>query len=184
MLTQACSRRTRQRLENGLPQASHGDFASPSKRQKIEHQRRNPASKSGRRRLSGGALKEHYQCRAFGSQHQHGKLQARLQYSYPAAVGCGRGLRDAGDRSQASVRLNERCAESGIELDGQRLKVEFFLAADYKFLAMVLGHKGARALFNCLWCLANRNEEANVGEGEGSALILPFVTQARHLTVL
>ena len=48
--------------------------------------------------------------------------------------------------------------QSGVELDGQHLKVEFFLAADYKFLAMVLGHKGARALFNCLWCLANRNE--------------------------
>ena len=48
--------------------------------------------------------------------------------------------------------------ERGIELDGQHLKVEFFLAADYKFLAMVLGHKGAWALFNCLWYLANRNE--------------------------
>jgi hypothetical protein len=47
--------------------------------------------------------------------------------------------------------------EAGVDLDGEHFSVEFFLASDYKFLALVLGHEGARALFNCIWCLANRN---------------------------
>jgi hypothetical protein len=48
--------------------------------------------------------------------------------------------------------------DSGIDIEAEHFIVEFWLAADYKFLCMVLGHEGARALFNCVFCLANRNE--------------------------
>ncbi len=48
--------------------------------------------------------------------------------------------------------------EGGIVLDGKLFHIEFWLAADYKFLCLVLGHQGARALFNCIFCVANRDE--------------------------
>ena len=46
--------------------------------------------------------------------------------------------------------------KSSLMIDGEEVKLEFFLGGDYKFLLMVMGIDNATGNHSCLWCNVHR----------------------------
>lgn len=54
--------------------------------------------------------------------------------------------------------INSLIDKGTISVDGQEVKLEFFLGGDYKFLLTVMGLKGATSLYACLWCKIHKDK--------------------------
>lgn len=54
--------------------------------------------------------------------------------------------------------INSLIEQGAITVDGQEVKLEFFLGGDYKFLLTVMGLKGATSLYACLWCKIHKDK--------------------------
>lgn len=52
--------------------------------------------------------------------------------------------------------VNSLIEQGAILIDGQKVKLEFFLGGDFKFLAMIMGINSATANFACLWCKVHK----------------------------
>ena len=48
------------------------------------------------------------------------------------------------------TEINSFIEQRFINVNGQKVKLEFFLGGDYKFLVTVMGLKGATSLYACL----------------------------------
>ena len=51
-----------------------------------------------------------------------------------------------------------------ILIDGQEVKLEFFLGGDFKFLAMIMGLNSATANYSCLWCKVYKQNRWNTSK--------------------
>jgi len=54
--------------------------------------------------------------------------------------------------------INNLIEKQFISIDGNDVKVEFFLGGDLKFLLIIMGLNSAIADFSCLWCLIHKND--------------------------
>lgn len=54
--------------------------------------------------------------------------------------------------------VNELIKTGSMLINGERVKLEFFLGGDLKFLLMVMGMNGASSNYACLWCLLHKDE--------------------------
>ena len=52
----------------------------------------------------------------------------------------------------------EELEENGVEIDGQHIKINWFLCSDWKFLAAFLGLNAAQSEFFCLWCHCDKSQ--------------------------
>ena len=55
--------------------------------------------------------------------------------------------------------VNELIKTGSMLINGERVKLEFFLGGDLKFLLMVMGMNGASSNYACLWCLLHKDEQ-------------------------
>ena len=51
-----------------------------------------------------------------------------------------------------------------ITLDGAQYGIEFFLGADWKFLALVVGIEAANARYSCIWCTCPSEERFDISK--------------------
>jgi hypothetical protein len=51
-----------------------------------------------------------------------------------------------------------------LEINNEKLKIEYFLSSDYKMLLNLYGHKGSNSKESCLWCKKNLKEPPNIEE--------------------
>ena len=58
-------------------------------------------------------------------------------------------------------------SKNGIEVDGEKFEVDFYLGADWKFLATVCGIESPNCTHACVWCTCPKGERYN-GEKEWS----------------
>lgn len=49
-----------------------------------------------------------------------------------------------------------------IKVDDDEYRIKFFLGADWKFLALVVGIKSASAIYSCIWCTCASHERYDV----------------------
>ena len=54
--------------------------------------------------------------------------------------------------------INSLIDKGNIIVDGQEVKLEYFLGGDYKFLLTVMGLKGATSVYACLWCKIHKEK--------------------------
>ena len=60
--------------------------------------------------------------------------------------------------SQFFHEVNELISKGTITVDGQDVKLEFFLGGDMKFLLMIMGINSATADYACLWCKIHKDD--------------------------
>ncbi|CAB3986755.1 NACHT, LRR and PYD domains-containing 12 [Paramuricea clavata] len=55
-------------------------------------------------------------------------------------------------------KINGLIKTGSILINGEYVKLEFFLGGDLKFLLMIIGMDAASSKYACLWCLANKDD--------------------------
>lgn len=58
----------------------------------------------------------------------------------------------------AFSEINSLIKKGTITVDGEEVKLEFFLGGNYKFLLTLMGLKGATSLYACLWCKIHKDK--------------------------
>ena len=62
--------------------------------------------------------------------------------------------------------INSLSERGTIDIDGEEFSLKVFLAADYKFLLMVLGMSGATSNHACIYCTVHKNDRFDMSKDE------------------
>ncbi|PFX16151.1 hypothetical protein AWC38_SpisGene19579 [Stylophora pistillata] len=95
---------------------------------------------------------------------EHGQNCLSSSGNHTIAVVKGKEDHDTLRKSLANViqDVNKLVKDGEIDVDGQMVKLEFFLGGDYKFLLIAMGMKAATTNNSCIWCKIHKNERCNM----------------------
>ena len=70
--------------------------------------------------------------------------------------------------------INNVISKGETTVDGKKVKLEFFLGGDMKFLLMVMGLSGATSTYACLWCKIHKDERWEMSQPKDFYCTVPM----------
>ena len=73
-----------------------------------------------------------------------------------------------------SREINNVISKGETTADGKKVKLDFFLGGDMKFLLMVMGLSGATSTYACLWCKIHKDERWEMSQPKDFYCTVPM----------